>query len=124
MLFIAMEWLDGAPLNQVMKAAKTASGIPIPVAIHIMTHAAEGLHAAHELRDENGTLVGLVHRDVSPQNIIVGYDGFTKMVDFGLAKATALGDGATRASKRPRSQGVSATESEPLIGCPAPRPPK
>ncbi len=95
-LFIAMEWLDGAPLNQVMKAAKTAQGIPIPVAIHILTHAAEGLHAAHELRDDKGTLVGLVHRDVSPQNILVGYDGFTKMVDFGLAKATALGDGATR----------------------------
>jgi hypothetical protein len=98
-LFIAMEWLDGAPLNQVMKAAKTASGIPIPVAIHILTHAAEGLHAAHELKDDSGTLVGLVHRDVSPQNIIVGYDGFTKMVDFGLAKATALGDGATRAGQ-------------------------
>jgi eukaryotic-like serine/threonine-protein kinase len=98
-LFIAMEWLDGAPLNQVMKAAKTASGIPLPVAIHILTHAAEGLHAAHELRDDAGTLVGLVHRDVSPQNIIVGYDGFTKMVDFGLAKATALGDGATRAGQ-------------------------
>jgi serine/threonine-protein kinase len=91
-----MEWLDGAPLNQVMKAAKSAGGIPIPVAVHILTHAAEGLHAAHELRDEKGDLVGLVHRDVSPQNIIVGYDGFTKMVDFGLAKATALGDGATR----------------------------
>jgi serine/threonine-protein kinase len=98
-LFIAMEWLDGAPLNQVMKAAKTASGIPIPVAIHIITHAAEGLHAAHELRDDRGSLVGLVHRDVSPQNILVGYDGFTKMVDFGLAKATALGDGATRAGQ-------------------------
>jgi len=98
-LFIAMEWLDGAPLNQVMKAAKTASGIPIPVAIHIMTHAAEGLHAAHELKDDQGKLVGLVHRDVSPQNILVGYDGFTKMVDFGLAKATALGDGATRAGQ-------------------------
>jgi len=98
-LFIAMEWLDGAPLNQVMKAAKTASGIPIPVAMHIMTHAAEGLHAAHELRDDSGKLIGLVHRDVSPQNILVGYDGFTKMVDFGLAKATALGDGATRAGQ-------------------------
>jgi eukaryotic-like serine/threonine-protein kinase len=98
-LFIAMEWLDGVPLNQVMKAAKAASGIPIPVAIHILTHAAEGLHCAHDLRDDRGTLVGLVHRDVSPQNILVGYDGFTKMVDFGLAKATALGDGATRAGQ-------------------------
>lgn len=98
-LFIAMEWLDGVPLNQVMKAAKSASGIPLPVAIHILTHASEGLHCAHDLRDDRGVLVGLVHRDVSPQNILVGYDGFTKMVDFGLAKATALGDGATRAGQ-------------------------
>ena len=98
-LFIAMEWLDGVPLNQVMKAAKGASGIPLPVAIHILTHAAEGLQAAHELKDDDGAYIGLVHRDVSPQNILVGYDGLTKMVDFGLAKATALGDGATRAGQ-------------------------
>ncbi|HEY3500032.1 MAG TPA: serine/threonine-protein kinase [Polyangiaceae bacterium] len=98
-LFIAMEWLDGVPLNQVMKAAKAASGIPLPVAIHILTHAAEGLHCAHDLKDDRGSMIGLVHRDVSPQNILVGYDGFTKMVDFGLAKATALGDGATRAGQ-------------------------
>jgi serine/threonine-protein kinase len=98
-LFIAMEWLDGVPLNQVMKAAKSAAGIPSPVAIHILTHAAEGLHAAHELKDDEGAYIGLVHRDVSPQNILVGHDGFTKMVDFGLAKATALGDGATRAGQ-------------------------
>jgi serine/threonine protein kinase len=94
-----MEWLDGVPLNQVMKAAKGASGIPVPVAIHILTHAAEGLHAAHELKDDDGAYIGLVHRDVSPQNILVGHDGLTKMVDFGLAKATALGDGATRAGQ-------------------------
>jgi len=98
-LFIAMEWLDGVPLNQVMKAAKSAAGIPAPVAIHILTHAAEGLHAAHELKDDEGSYIGLVHRDVSPQNILVGHDGLTKMVDFGLAKATALGDGATRAGQ-------------------------
>lgn len=98
-LFIAMEWLDGVPLNQLMKAAKLASGIPLDVAVHFLTHAAEGLHAAHELKDDRGQSIGLVHRDVSPQNIIVGYDGFTKMVDFGLAKATALGDGATRAGQ-------------------------
>jgi eukaryotic-like serine/threonine-protein kinase len=98
-LFIAMEWLDGVPLNQVMKAAKSASGIPSVVAIHILTHAAEGLHAAHELKDDDNAYIGLVHRDVSPQNILVGHDGLTKMVDFGLAKATALGDGATRAGQ-------------------------
>jgi serine/threonine-protein kinase len=98
-LFIAMEWLDGVPLNQVMKAAKGAAGIPSPVAIHILTDAAEGLHAAHELKDDDNAYIGLVHRDVSPQNILVGHDGLTKMVDFGLAKATALGDGATRAGQ-------------------------
>ena len=98
-LFIAMEWLDGVPLNQVMKAAKGASGIPMAVAIHILSHAAEGLHAAHELKDDDNAYIGLVHRDVSPQNILVGHDGLTKMVDFGLAKATALGDGATRAGQ-------------------------
>ena len=97
-LFIAMEWVDGIPLNQLMKASK-GSGIPTPVAIHIITHAAEGLHSAHELKDDDGRTVGLVHRDVSPQNILVGFDGFTKMLDFGLAKATALGDGATRAGQ-------------------------
>lgn len=97
-LFIAMEWVDGVPLNQLMKAAK-GTGIPGPVAIHIITHAAEGLQSAHELRDDDGRTIGLVHRDVSPQNILVGYDGFTKMLDFGLAKATALGDGATRAGQ-------------------------
>ncbi|HVR20334.1 MAG TPA: serine/threonine-protein kinase [Polyangiaceae bacterium] len=97
-LFIAMEWVDGVPLNQLMKAAK-GTGIPGPVAIHIITNAAEGLHSAHELKDDEGRLVGLVHRDVSPQNILVGFDGFTKMLDFGLAKATMLGDGATRAGQ-------------------------
>jgi eukaryotic-like serine/threonine-protein kinase len=97
-LFIAMEWVDGVPLNQLMKAAK-GTGIPGPVAIHIITNAAEGLHSAHELKDDNARLIGLVHRDVSPQNILVGFDGFTKMLDFGLAKATALGDGATRAGQ-------------------------
>jgi serine/threonine protein kinase len=97
-LFIAMEWVDGVPLNQLMKASK-GTGIPGPVAIHIITNAAEGLHSAHELKDDEGRMVGLVHRDVSPQNILVGFDGFTKMLDFGLAKATMLGDGATRAGQ-------------------------
>lgn len=94
-LFLVMEWIDGVPLNQLMKAAKTTGGMPLPIAVRIVMQTLAGLHAAHELRDQKGKLVGLVHRDVSPQNVLVTYDGVTKVVDFGVAKATAVGDGAT-----------------------------
>jgi eukaryotic-like serine/threonine-protein kinase len=98
-LYLAMEWIDGVPLNQLMKAAKPAGGVPLPVAVRIVMNACAGLHAAHELRDAKGQLIGLVHRDVSPQNILVTYDGVSKVVDFGVAKATAMGGGATMAGQ-------------------------
>ncbi len=90
-LYLVMEWIDGVPLNHLMKAAKPRGGIPLPIAARIAVQACAGLHAAHELHDEKGRSVGLVHRDVSPQNLLVTYDGVTKVVDFGVAKATALG---------------------------------
>jgi eukaryotic-like serine/threonine-protein kinase len=95
-LFLAMEWIDGVPLNQLMKIAKQRGGVPTTVATRIVMQACAGLHAAHELTDGRGKLIGLVHRDISPQNILVTYDGVAKVVDFGVAKATALGDGATQ----------------------------
>jgi serine/threonine protein kinase len=98
-LYLAMEWIDGVPLNQLMKAAKPAGGVPLAVAVRIVMNACAGLHAAHELRDAKGQLIGLVHRDVSPQNILVTYDGVSKVVDFGVAKATAMGGGATMAGQ-------------------------
>lgn len=98
-LFMVMEWIDGVPLHQLMKEAKKSGGIPLPVAVRIVMQACAGLHAAHELRDAKGQLVGLVHRDVSPQNILVTYDGVAKVVDFGVAKATAHGDGSTSAGQ-------------------------
>lgn len=98
-LFLAMEWIDGVPLNQVMKTAKKRNGMPIPIAVRIVAQACAGLHAAHELKDKNGKLVGLVHRDISPQNILVTYDGLAKVVDFGVAKATALNDSTTQAGQ-------------------------
>jgi eukaryotic-like serine/threonine-protein kinase len=94
-LYLAMEWIDGVPLNLLMKTAKPADGVPLPIAVRIVMNACAGLHAAHELRDAKGQLIGLVHRDVSPQNILVTYDGVSKVVDFGVAKATAMGGGAT-----------------------------
>ncbi len=86
-LFIVMEWIDGEPLNAVMRVAADKGGIPLPVAVRIATQMCAGLHAAHELRDDGGKLYGVVHRDVSPQNIMVTYDGVAKLVDFGVAKA-------------------------------------
>lgn len=98
-LFLVMEWIDGVPLNQLMKAARPEGGVPIPVAVRIVMQACAGLHAAHELRNHEGKLVGLVHRDVSPQNIMVTHEGVAKVVDFGVAKATAIGGGATVAGQ-------------------------
>jgi eukaryotic-like serine/threonine-protein kinase len=98
-LFLAMEWIDGVPLNQLMKTAKKAGGVPTTVATRIVMQACAGLHAAHELTDGKGKLIGLVHRDISPQNILVTFDGVAKVVDFGVAKAMALGDGATQAGQ-------------------------
>ncbi len=98
-LYLAMEWIDGVPLNQLMKTAKATGGVPLPIAVRIVMNACAGLQAAHELRDAKGQLIGLVHRDVSPQNILVTYDGVSKVVDFGVAKATAMGGGVTVAGQ-------------------------
>ncbi len=98
-LFLVMEWIDGVAVNQLMKGARAAGGVPLPVASRIVMQACAGLHAAHELKGTNGELIGLVHRDVSPQNILVTFDGVAKVVDFGVAKATARGGGATQAGQ-------------------------
>jgi serine/threonine-protein kinase len=109
-LFLAMEWIDGVPLNQVMKVAKRQGGVPTTVATRIVMQACAGLHAAHELTDGKGKLLGLVHRDISPQNILVTFDGVAKVVDFGVAKATALGEGTTRAGQVKGKIGYMAPE--------------
>jgi serine/threonine protein kinase len=89
-LFLAMEWIDGVTIDDLLREVHSGRiEIPLPVAIRIATQVAAGLHAAHELRDADGELVGLVHGDVSPQNIVVSFDGVTKLVDFGLAKLTS-----------------------------------
>jgi eukaryotic-like serine/threonine-protein kinase len=98
-LYLVMEWVDGEPLNIIMKYAATRGGIPLAIAVSIAAQACRGLHAAHELRDENGTLVGLVHRDVSPQNVLLTYEGVVKVVDFGVAKATGRASNETEAGQ-------------------------
>jgi len=109
-LFLIMEWIDGIPLNQIMKVAKRNGGVPTTVATRIVMQACAGLHAAHELTDNKGRHLGLVHRDISPQNILVTFDGVAKVVDFGVAKATALGESTTQAGQLKGKVGYMAPE--------------
>jgi serine/threonine-protein kinase len=84
-LLLVMDYVHGDSLAKLTRWSST--GIPFPIATAIVTDALHGLHAAHEARDVQGRPLGLVHRDVSPQNILVGLDGVTRIVDFGIAKA-------------------------------------
>jgi serine/threonine protein kinase/ABC-type branched-subunit amino acid transport system ATPase component len=87
-LSLVMEYVDGESLSRLMKMTHNrAAAIPVPIAVAIVASVLHGLHAAHEARDEHGALLGLVHRDVSPQNVIVGTDGVVRVIDFGIAKA-------------------------------------
>ena len=86
-LYLVMEWVDGENLSVVLKAARALGGMPLPVILRIASQACAGLHAAHELRDDSGNLVDLIHRDVSPANVLVSMAGFVKLVDFGVAKS-------------------------------------
>ena len=87
-LFLVMEWLDGESVSTLIKNARRTCGIPLGVAVEIVAQACKGLHAAHELRDAAGHPLGLVHCDVSPQNIMLTAAGAAKLIDFGVARAT------------------------------------
>lgn len=89
--FIAMEYIDGLTLQRLAGASwETGRAVPADVAIRAIADAARGLHAAHTLVDEQGKPLHLVHRDISPDNLMVAKDGVTRVLDFGIAK----GDGA------------------------------
>lgn len=86
--YIEMEYVAGEDLRRIEKrAAAVGAGIPIGVILRIIADAAAGLDFAHKARDAKGNPLHLVHRDVSPQNILVGFDGSVKLIDFGVAKA-------------------------------------
>ena len=85
---LAMEYVEGPDLGLLMSSAKARSTrIPPQVAAWIISEAAKGLHYAHEKKDETGNPLEIVHRDVSPQNILLSYEGAVKIADFGIATA-------------------------------------
>lgn len=85
--FIAMEWVNGVSLKQVAK--RTAGvGLPPSMAVRITAEIADALYAANQAKDQDGRPLNLVHRDVTPENIMLSYDGAVKLLDFGIAKAS------------------------------------
>ena len=82
--YLAMEYVHGRPLSAAIKESK---GIDIAHALRITSELCGGLDYAHSLADESGVSLGIVHRDISPQNVLLGFDGSVKIIDFGIAKA-------------------------------------
>lgn len=87
-LHLVMEYVEGETVSKLARLSRErGERLPVEVAVAILIGALEGLHAAHEARSVDGTPLQLVHRDVSPQNILVGVDGLARILDFGIAKA-------------------------------------
>ena len=89
-LFLVMEFIQGETITRLTRVDRKRSRIvPMPIALAIMVDALQGLHAAHEAKDEMGRPLDIVHRDISPHNIMVGHDGRARVLDFGIAKASS-----------------------------------
>ncbi len=96
-IFLVMEYVAGESLSRLLRALQARKRLVSPrIAITILSGVLHGLHAAHEAKSEKGVPLGIVHRDVSPQNVLVGTDGIAHVLDFGVAKATANLHGTTR----------------------------
>jgi serine/threonine protein kinase len=85
--FIAMEYVHGTDLERIARwLAQSSSRMPVEIALRVVSEVCSGLHYAHERTDAGGRPLGIVHRDISPANVLVSYDGAVKLIDFGVAK--------------------------------------
>ncbi len=88
--YLVMEYIEGDTLARLLaRAASTGKKLPVSIALRVAIDMLSGLHAAHELHDDQNEPVNLVHRDVSPQNVLVGQDGIARITDFGVARAAS-----------------------------------
>ncbi len=97
--YLVMEYVYGCSLSQLLDSlARRNRRLSPELAVHIAIQTLAGLHAAHELKDASGANLGVVHRDVSPQNVLLAYEGHVKLIDFGVAKARNRSQQTTGAS--------------------------
>jgi serine/threonine-protein kinase len=87
-IYLLMDYIEGDSLAGLVRRAKAAGALSLPVFVRVLSDALAGLHAAHDLRDEDGRQLDIVHRDFSPQNVLVGVDGMARLADFGIARAS------------------------------------
>ncbi|MBI5497659.1 MAG: serine/threonine protein kinase [Deltaproteobacteria bacterium] len=115
-LFIAMEFVQGRTLRALIKKCETKGmRVPLDHAARIMLNVLDGLHHAHTLADEHGDPLRVIHRDVSPENIMITYSGVPKLLDFGIAKATL----STDRTRDGRAKGkLTYMAPEQLMGAP------
>jgi eukaryotic-like serine/threonine-protein kinase len=91
-LLLVMDYVEGVALSELLRQEERP--LPARAATRVILDACAGLHAAHELKDDDGKHLGIVHRDVSPHNILVGVDGVARLTDFGIAKSNVHSQGA------------------------------
>jgi serine/threonine-protein kinase len=118
-LFLVMDYVPGESLSRLARAARARmQRMPLRIVSAIMSGVLHGLHAAHEAKSERGEPLGIVHRDVSPQNVLVGTDGTARVLDFGVAKAA----GRTQQTRDGQVKGkLSYMAPEQLRGAPVNR---